>query len=1062
MQQRALQLSVGKRPSVASSATLATVTASRPFILDACSGQLFLVDTGSCISTLPANNNNAKKEQKLDVFAANGSQIVTFGQHVRRIDLGLRRDFTWSYTLADIPYPILGYDFLKHFSLSVDIPNNRLVDSNSGLTVRFQKRKSTVRGIDTITDACPVADLLRKFPEITRATPVGPIKHSVRHYIETHGPPVFSRARRLAPDRLRVAREAIEYALQQGILRPSKSPWASPLHMVNQNGNWRMTVDYRRVNNVTKADRYPVPRLHDFSSNLSGCKIFSKIDLVKGYHQIPMADEDVPKTAVITPFGLFEYLRMPFGLSNSCQTFQRFMNSIFGDLPFVFVYIDDILIASRTPEEHQTHIKIVFQRLSENGLAINIAKSEFKVTELTFLGHKVTSDGLFPLRDKIEAVQSFPRPTSKRQLRRFLGLVGFYRIFHRQIAPVLKPLYSLLTGKEKDIKWSPDADTAFSATKRAIADTTMLHFHQADAPLSLQTDASDQAIGAVLQQKVNNHWQPLAFFSRALEAAQKKYSTFDRELLAVVKAIKYFQYMLEGRPFTVYTDHRPLTTAMSSRTEKSPRQTRHLEYISQFTTDIRYVKGDSNQAADALSRFNISALDSIQTQWSLEELADEQKTDSELKTLSPSSTLKSVQLNPESPRIVCDTSHSSIRPYIPISLRKKLFDLYHNLSHPGVRGTKKLITQRYFWPTCTRDILHWVSTCMACQTSKVGRHTKVAPQQIDIPSSRFSHVHLDIVGPLPPSQGNKYLLTMVDRFTRWPEVVPLAITDAETVANAFVDTWIARFGTPHTVTTDQGVQFESRLFKQLCNRLGTKLIHTSAYNPRANGMVERFHRQLKASMKALNNDPNWSSQLPLILLGIRATTKEDLKMSSAELVYASKLRLPADLTNADDAIANASDPISFANIIKSRIKNIKPTPTRPVRAETSIPSKLDTCSHVLITTNSVKTPLQRPKQGPYVVLKRNRHTFTLQTENGPKDVSIQHLTPAKVDSKTVTFNLPRKVGRPRKNPLPDLPSSSPPVPPRKRGRPRKVPAQPTEAVIVPARKRGRPRKDGSG
>lgn len=968
-----------------------------------------------------------------------------------RIDLGLRRDFTWSYTLADIPHPILGIDFLDHFGLIVDIPRKRLVDSVTGSSVPFQNRKSSICGIVTIKQDCPVADLLKKYPEITRATPVGPIKHSVRHYIETNGPPVFNRARRLAPDRLRAAREAIEYALQQGILRPSKSPWASPLHMVNQNGKWRMTVDYRRVNNVTKSDRYPVPRLHDFSSNLSGCKIFSKIDLVKGYHQIPMAEEDIPKTAVITPMGLFEYLRMPFGLKNAPQTFQRFMNSIFGDLPFAFVYIDDILVASSTPDEHKSHLDTIFSRLAENGLCLNIEKSEFKLPELTFLGHKVTPDGLFPLRDKIEAVQNFPKPTSKRQLRRFLGLVGFYRTFHKGIAPILQPLYALLAGKSKDIVWSSDAEAAFAATKSTIADSTMLHFHRADAPLSVQTDASDRAIGAVLQQFVNNAWQPLAFFSRALEPAQQKYSTFDRELLAVVKAIKYFQYMLEGRAFTVFTDHRPLTTAMDAKTEKSPRQTRHLEFISQFTTDIQYVKGDANAAADALSRFNMSAIDSVEPPWSIQELADEQKNDPELKTLTPSSSaLKLVQFSPGDCRIVCDTTKLNIRPFVPSSLRRKLFDLYHNLSHPGIKGTKKLITSRYFWPTATQDIHQWVKTCMACQTSKVTRRTRIAPMQIDMPSSRFSHVHIDIVGPLPPSQGNKYLLTMVDRFTRWPEVVPLASIEAETVANAFIAAWVSRFGTPHTVTTDQGVQFESRLFKEFCRRLGTEHIHTSAYNPRANGMVERFHRQLKASLKALNTDPNWTAQLPLILLGIRATTKEDLQMSSAELVYASKLRLPADIAPDDSELLNAPDPVSLAKIIKSRMDKIKPTPSRPISAETHIPPQLNTCTHVLVTNSAVKSPLQRPKQGPYVVISRNKHTFTIRTENGLKDVNIQHLTPVEIDKKTVTFNLPRRVGRPRK----DVPVSLP-APKRKPGRPRKNNPEPLPA---PKRKPGRPRK----
>lgn len=319
---------------------------------------------------------------------------------------------------------------------------------------------------------------------------------------------------------------------------------------------------------------------------------------------------------------------------------------------------------------------------------------------------------------------------------------------------------------------------------------------------------------------------------------------------------------------------------------------------------------------------------------------------------------------------------------------------------------------------------------------------------------------MDLVGPLPPSEGKKYLLTMVDRFTRWPEAVPIADQTAETVATTFISSWISRFGAPQTISTDQGRQFESQLFEQLCSRLGTKLIRTSAYNPRANGMVERFHRQLKSSLRALSDDPKWTQQLPLVLLGIRATTKEDLQMSSAELVYASPLRLPADLTIDEEVVRNASDPVSFAQLLRSRLEDVRPTPSRPTKAVTFVPSALSTCQHVLVDDNTVKSPLQRPKRGPYTVLKRNTHTFTISTENGPKDVNIQHLTPAKVDSRTVTFNLPRKVGRPQKNAQPlASTASSAATAPKQRGRPRKLvqPVQPD-----PPRTRGRPRKQLSG
>lgn len=1012
---------VGKRETVAGMATPGADSSCRLFIRDKLSGIEFLLDSGSAVSTIPfhCSSHQPAKPSNFYLFSADGSPIANSGYRVQKLDIGLRKVFSWPFIIANTTTGIIGADFMKHFKLALYLSERKLTDMTTDLFVNGHLRNAYSLNLSTIDKTCPVYDLLSKHPEITRETPVNPILHSVRHFIETSGRPVHARARRLAPDKLKVAKADFELMLKQGIVRPSKSSWASPLHLVPKGKNgWRSVGDYRALNTSTKSDRYPVPRLHDFTANLSACVIFSSLDLVKGYHQIPMADEDIEKTAVITPFGLFEYLRMPFGLKNAPQTFQRFMNSIFSDLAFVFVYIDDVLIFSKSAEEHRLHLAIVFQRLAANGLTINLDKCQFNQQEIKFLGHLVSKNGFSPLQEKVDVIREFPKPSSKRQLRRFLGMANFYRTFQRGIAPIISPLYEMLQGKSNDLEWSDTTSLAFEAAKQALADRTILNFYQSNAPLSLQTDASGNAVGAVLQQTVNNTLQPLAYFSKALDKTQRNYSTFDRELLAVYLAIKHFEYMLEGRQFTVLTDHRPLTTAICSASSKSPRQTRHLDFISQFTTDIQFVKGESNTVADTLSRFNVDTVSAVASLWTTDELADAQKQDSELALLKDSSSLKPIRLDTSSPHmIICDTSKSTIRPFVPKSLRKKIFDLYHGLTHAGQKGTKKLISARYFWPTATEDIKQWVSTCTACQSSKVTQHTKVPPTQIPVPATRFSHVHIDLVGPLPPSQGNKYLLTMVDRFTRWPEVVSLPSQEASTVADALVECWIARYGVPDTITTDQGRQFESRLFSSLCKRLGAQVIHTSAYNPRANGMVERFHRQLKASLRALNNDPHWNAKLPLILLGIRSTVKEDLKVSPAELVYGTRLRLPADLVP-DILQDSSSDPVEFANALLTKINAIQPTETRKAPASSSVsstPSALHTCNHVFVRIDAQRTPLERPYRGPYEVVKRNEHTFTIRTQNGEENVNVQRLKPAKVDLKTVTYNLPRPRGRPRKN-----------------------------------------------
>lgn len=337
-------------------------------IFDRTSQFRFLIDTGSDVSIIPASSREKSHgPSTFQLHAANGSTIRTYGNRFVTMDLGLRRRFTWNFLIADVTTAIIGADFLAYFDILVDLGSHRLIDGKTKLHSTGGLTQAVLHGVTMIDVGHPFRDLLVEYREITTPpTMRSEIKHNVTHHIQTKGPPVACKARRMAPDKLKAAKKEFEMMMEIGICRPSKSSWASPLHCVpKKNGEWRFVGDYRSLNRVTIPDRYPVPHIHDLLNSFLGKKFFTTLDMVRAYYNVPVEECDVPKTAVITPFGLFEFTRMQFGLCNASQSFQRFMHSIFGDLDFVIVFVDDICIASATEEEHQRHVRIVFDRLKK-------------------------------------------------------------------------------------------------------------------------------------------------------------------------------------------------------------------------------------------------------------------------------------------------------------------------------------------------------------------------------------------------------------------------------------------------------------------------------------------------------------------------------------------------------------------------------------------------------------------------------------------------------------------------------------------------------------------------
>ena len=413
-----------------------------------------------------------------------------------------------------------------------------------------------------------------------------------------------------------------------------------------------------------------------------------------------------------------------------------------------------------------------------------------------------------------------------------------------------------------------------------------------------------------------------------------------------------------------------------------------LSAIAKFNCSIRHLPGKKNPVADALSRAPIGA---VHVGLDYTRLAKEQQQDPETAACRTSITSlkwQDIPLDDSGTMILCDVSTGRPRPWIPTSLRRHVFDLIHGLSHPSRRATARLLKQKFIWHSITKDAKAWVRSCNACQTSKVHRHTETGPAPFPQPRRRFAHIHVDIVGPLPPSEGHRYLFTIIDRSTRWPEAVPMTDMTAASCATALLSNWISRFGLPEHITSDRGTSFTSHLWTQLARLLGTSLHHTTAYNPKANSMVERLHRSLKAALMSRCNNSTWLPQLPWVLLGLRTTPKDDTKLSPAEMVLGEPLVVPGEFF--PDA-PDAPDITRLRNIVGKYApckQTYKPSTRRHV------PRDLHTTKFVFVRTDSHRPPLTPPYTGPYEVIERKDKAFLLRIKGTDDWISIDRLKPA--------------------------------------------------------------------
>lgn len=1018
------------------------IAGSYNFIKCRLSGIEFFIDTGSSLSFLP---DSVANERKLQVHPSNikrvrvadGRFMPVQGTCSLSVNFGVIKS-DWTFHVACVSFAILGRDFFVQNHLLVDSVGPQLLLRSappSVLAIRADSLMEVAKRVGLPDSFLSYKAIFGMDDSVNmKSFKVG----STCHYIKTEGPPCASPVRRLSPVKLLALRKYIEDMLAGGVIRPSSSPWASPLQIAQKpDGTWRICGDYRRLNLVTQKDSYPLPNILDVQSFLHGKKIFSKFDLYKGFWQLPMAPDDIQKTAMVTPLGLFEFVRMPFGLRNASQTFQRVVDTVFRGMEDVFVYVDDVLVASVDEASHRATLKEVFDKLSQNGLGIHIAKCEFLKPSLRFLGFAIDKDGAAVPEHRVKALLDVPLPSTPRGMQAFLGAVNFYRRFFAKLAGLAVPLYKAanLLPATKVRNWEESVKQAFLKVKQCIARHTKLFHPKPGAHVAITTDASDVAMGGTLEQFTDGGWQPLAFFSKAWRPPQLKYAPYDKELVAIVEAIKHFRYYLEGAVFTIFTDHLPLVRGLKkAAVPLSAMQQRHFAFISEYTDDLRHLPGKTNLVADLLSRPDLqgqppqpaepktpgtkptevpelAAVDQAVASQGLskvvvslpldllQDLARAQAKDLELQRM--------MQANPER---FCTKTFSgvdligdcrgSFRIFVSPGCRTKVFQLVHATGHPGSKQSKSNISRSFIWPNMDRTVRSFVQACVSCQKAKTFVHDKRPLQHFPTPEARFEHLHLDIVGPLPPAKGNlKYWFTVVDRFSRYPIAIPLRSATTRTIIAAFTDRWVSHFGLPCVITTDQGSVFTSSLFQDFLSQHGIKWQPTTAYHPQANGLVERFHRRLKESLTAMGG--SWLEQLPWALLAIRNANGSDIAFSPAQALFGTNTCLP-------NSVGTLAQAMPLEEFVKKRIAFQTPA---SVPGRWHIPQKepkestLDNISWVLIKRHQ-KRPLQHAYAGPFRLIKWTDKHADILYHNKQVTVSRDRIKPLRNGEIPFMFETP--------------------------------------------------------
>lgn len=761
-----------------------------------------------------------------------------------------------------------------------------------------------------------------------RFPPTQPYDHAI--HLKADFTPKSFKPYPLPLDRQYALDSFIDENLKYGYIRPSKSPMASPIFFVAKKDNTlRLVQDYRYLNNGTIKNAYPLPLVQDLLDQLHGAQYFTALDIRWGYNNIRIKDGDQWKAAFTTNRGLFEPTVMFFGLCNSPATFQQFMNDIFRDeilKNHLLIYMDDILIYATTLSELITQTKTALSILLKHDLYCKPSKCTFHSQRLPYLGLIISPNHIETDPTKIEGITTWPTPLNLKDIRSFTGFTNFYRRFIPHYADIVKPLDNL-KRKDQPFIWTDVEQKSFNLIKTEFAQRPLLLMPNPYNPFILETDASKVATGAVLRQyNENGYLKPVGYLSQSLDAAQRNYEIYDRELLAIIRALTAWKHYLLGspHPVTIWCDHQNLTYWREAK-RLTPRQARWHLLLSQFELHITHVPGPQMIQSDLLSR----RADHVKNGEDLNEISTVlpdhlfisslPADDTDLTTTDNITKLIMTAMNHDT--LMTDTIQkikNKLPPirtalndwhidddnllyfknklYIPDNdaLKKQILRLHHNIpirAHPGIFNTLEQIKRTYYWPGMQKYVSDYVHGCTICQQMKINNHPTMPPL-MPIPADRnahpFSHVNMDFITDLPESQGHDTLLVVIDHnCTKAITLIPCNKTvDALTTAQLYFDNVYRRFGLPTRIITDRGTQFASRTFQELCKLTGIKSSMSTAYHPQTDGQAERTNQEIEAYLRiyCAAHPENWTRHLPIIEFAHNNRAHSVTKRSPFELL----------------------------------------------------------------------------------------------------------------------------------------------------------------------------------